>query len=155
MRTRNFSLLTLMLIIGISAVLFAVLPRFFRGPAHSGQIDGISIRRAMHATPGGSCLDFRLDFGETDAQKTPAWENHAETPPLSSRRALEIADEFSQQWFNDVQGADYALKSLELSPVLPDRRKWCWIAKYQVKAPEYGELPITIRMDGVVLTQKR
>ena len=90
-----------------------------------------------------------------DVETTPAWKSYADSPPLSTRRALEIADAFSREWFKEVEGADYALYSLELKPVLPDAGKWCWVANYRVSAPEVGYLPVTIRMDGVVLTRKR
>lgn len=155
MRLRQFSLLTLLVLTSVAAVLCATLPRYFRGPAHTGRIIGFQQMSSMHASPGGSFLDFKIDFNDSDAERTPAWENHADTPPLSSRRALEIADAFSREWFDGVEGADYALESLELRPVLPDAGKWCWVANYRVSAPDSGKLAFMIRMDGVVLTRKR
>jgi hypothetical protein len=94
---------------------------------------------------------------EVEIARSPAWKKDAENPPLSARKALELANAKKDALVKD--GKDYAwyLDSLSLHPGGDD--KWYWLAHYLVRHKQDSTGPGTwlrlmVLMDGTVVEPK-
>lgn len=94
---------------------------------------------------------------ETDLLQCPSWDQDAENPPISARKALYLATKMKDSLVKDEAGCKWPLLSVELYPASLGR--WVWVAKYRrtlwfgAVAP-FDELAIVVMMDGTVIKPK-
>jgi len=95
-------------------------------------------------------------------QRTPAWMEHAENPPLPAHRARKLATQMKESLVEDGDGYKWRLRSLALyplddNPFEPPTDKWFWVATFwamKVEGAATGrphELQLVILMDGTVI----
>jgi len=103
---------------------------------------------------GGKKYEFHIT--DQDLQKTPAWPSAQENPPLSVRRAIDIAS--NQLATLLPNGKDWRLYSVTMRP-LEDR----WIYLVEFLEPLRGDNPgrqlsagfqIVVLMNGATITPK-
>ena len=117
-------------------------------------------------------LTFRAQFGSkllwygvTDAviDSTPAWSDLDNSPPLSAKRAIEVAkkavvrfeEEGRVKSLPDI--LEWKINKLTLKPL--DNEKWLWLVSFEA-SPKPGagmmgispEISVVVTMDGHVLS---
>lgn len=111
---------------------------------------------------GGSSFHFSTaGFGNhttkinpDDIEATQAWRHYLESPPMTPREALAVADSTLRKWSEDSEDVRFQLKKLSLVPLSPTKGKWYWEAEYEVSKQSHEKnISIAIRMDGRVLTR--
>lgn len=90
-------------------------------------------------------------------EQAPAWNYANDNPPISLRKALQIAETFRQERLYKIFDFDYDwyLSSILLAPVDAAEAKWCWCFRFDDKPSGYAEIGPTVTfyvlMDGTVL----
>jgi hypothetical protein len=107
--------------------------------------------------------NYAVTISEQDFQNSPAWDPHAENPPLAAQRALKLATAAKDTLVHDSKTWKWRAAELTLTNFgsRDDPRKWYWAVRYQADhAPEPAlaasagvapELTVIVRMDGTVL----
>jgi len=95
---------------------------------------------------------FTIDVGEADA-----WDSSsAESPPLSPRRAKNLATAFIKTIPLDPQMQSWRLRTIALECISEEPERWVYLVTFE-GAPGtvtwYGQLPsfkVVVRMDGTI-----
>lgn len=99
---------------------------------------------------------FDVSFSE-EIEQTPKWKEDAQDPPVSARRALELAEARKSELVRDECGLVWGLRSLELAPEGDD---WYWLAAFEAHPEKAGpldfapDLLVVVLMDGTVPRHK-
>jgi hypothetical protein len=102
---------------------------------------------------GGKKYEFHL--ADQDLQKTPAWPATQENPPLSARRAVDIASKQLAALLPN--GKDWRLYSVTLRP-MDDR--WIYLVDFleplrrDNSVQQSSSFQIVVLMNGVAITPK-
>ncbi len=86
--------------------------------------------------------------------ESPGWDDKAENPPLSAKKALKLATDMKNSLVKDSDKLKWQLESLSLKP-LPDG-KWYWLANYEARNQGHIEgrpesLRLVVLMDGTAI----
>lgn len=152
----QFSLLSLLLLTALCAIGAMVYSRLSRNTPltsavrNRGVFDGFSRSSPIQTT------NHRFQISQADIDITPKWENWADTPPLSPRKALEIADAFAIDWFKNSKDYTPEFESISLAPLDAHAGLWCWVAEYHVlyMTKRKHSFFVVVRMDGKICTSK-
>ncbi len=87
-------------------------------------------------------------------EKSPAWKDDAENPPLSARKAIKLANEMKDSLVKDSKDFKWTLQSASLEPA--GDGKWYWLVHYDAvfQGSSTGipnRLRLVILMDGTVI----
>jgi hypothetical protein len=87
-------------------------------------------------------------------KKSPAWENDAENPPLSAKKAIKLANEIKDSLVKDSKDFKWKLRSASLEPAGED--KWYWLINYEAQFQGFSSgipnhLRLVVLMDGTVV----
>jgi hypothetical protein len=85
--------------------------------------------------------------------RSPKWEDDAENPPLSAKKARDLAEKMKDSLVKDSKKWKWHLPSLELCHMFA---RWFWVAKYHATFQgAYSGPPqtlyIVVMMDGTVI----
>jgi hypothetical protein len=141
---RFVSLITFLLILLVAAMLPAQ-------PGHPGKGTG-------NTSWDSYARSKRYEFviAPTDISKMPIWRDSDENPPLSARKALQIAKAGLADLVSDSK--DWTLDTLSLQEV--DRGHWVYLAAFQLFPKDtsfFGQPPtitIPVLMTGVAVKPK-
>lgn len=104
---------------------------------------------------------FGITITQSAIDKTPKWEPADEHPPLSARRAIQLADRLRSQLVKDDKGWRWCLKSATLTPWTPESPSghWFWEIAYHACPPggyagPSNDLHLAVLMDGTVVRPK-
>jgi hypothetical protein len=97
---------------------------------------------------------YTIVVGEEDLKKGPAWDQAAENPPLSARRALKLATDSRKATIPGHAEFEWQLRYLGLRE---SEGRWYWLADFHA-FPRHGswtgippELYVAVLMDGTVV----
>ena len=99
---------------------------------------------------------YESHISDADLQKTPAWPANEDNPPLSARRAVDVASKYLATLLPN--GKDWRLDRITLKPI--DNR---WVYLVEFLEPVRGNGPaqqtssgfqIVVLMNGVVVTPR-
>ena len=103
---------------------------------------------------GGKKYEFRI--AEQDLQKTPAWPPAQENPPLSARRAMDIASKKLATLLPN--GKDWRLYAVTLRPM---ENRWFYLVEFlePLRGDGAGQqlstgFQVVVLMDGTAVTPK-
>ena len=116
----------------------------------------VTIRGFMRTTASfpSSITNAYTSLGSEDLRNTPSWSPDDETPPLSPRDAVLIAQSTADKWYSGHDEVSWLLKQIALLPLESENGKWFWQATLEVtKAGRKRDVDVVIRMDGTVLTR--
>lgn len=159
---RRFSLMALLLSSSASMVIIYLLTVLIRQSNlydGSTQDIGNGFHKAFHVEDldSNEIGNIRVSVDKSIAERQPAWKWSASNPPLSARRALEIAGTYRKTRLKQWDRFEWTLVSLNLTPMDARNGKWCWVARFEL-APKPGltathmpELDFYILMDGTVV----
>jgi hypothetical protein len=94
-------------------------------------------------------------------EKSPAWRDDAENPPLSARKAIKLANEMKDRVVKDSDDHKWTFKDAALHPAVDG--KWYWLVYYEFEQqqPSNGViigssghpafLRLVVLMDGTVI----
>lgn len=88
-------------------------------------------------------------------EHTPAWNDSNPNPPLSVRKAMQLADELRGKLVHDTEEGEWARVAMELRSATDDH--WYWLARYEFEMDMTGpplDLIILVLMDGTVVTPR-
>jgi hypothetical protein len=131
------------------AALAVVLAVFVVNATDAGAMDGYETM-AGYAFGKSYVITIR---GE-DLKKSPAWDQAAENPPLSARRALKLATEHQRALI--PAPADW-IWQLQYIGLRETQGKWYWLAHFEASQREaFGigpppDLYVAVLMDGTVV----
>ena len=91
---------------------------------------------------------FYVCFTSDQIEQTPKWKEDAPNPPVSGRRALELAEVRKNELVKDQYGLVWRVRSLEL---VPDGDDWYWLAAYEAHPKGAGDLYFATNLLVVVL----
>lgn len=101
----------------------------------------------------GGFANHSISINVRDLEATESWHHLLESPPLTPRDAIAVADSAIRDWYKDSPNISFKLKRLSLVPLAPAEGKWYWEAAYTVsRESRKNDLTIAFRMDGKVLT---
>src|SRR5262245_13285570 len=101
---------------------------------------------------------FEFEVSKDALKKSPPWDDHKENPPVSARRAIELAVKLKNSLVKDTEGFKWELKNASLVPVRD--AKWIWLVTFEllpVQANLEGQaftLRVPVLMDGSAVTPK-
>jgi hypothetical protein len=107
--------------------------------------------------------NFDVTISEQDFKNSPAWDQHADNPPLPAQKALKLATAAKDTLVHDSKTWKWRPTELTLTNFgsREDARKWYWAVRYQADhAPDPAlsasagvapELTVIVRMDGTVV----
>jgi hypothetical protein len=91
-------------------------------------------------------------------QRSPAWDDGAENPPLSAKQAKALATQMKDSVVKDSDTHWWGLHGLTLRPM---DGKWIWVVTFRehtrngISTGPATELDIVVMMDGTALEPKR
>jgi hypothetical protein len=97
---------------------------------------------------------YQVIVSRAALDKTPAWKDDADNPPLSPRKAIKLADEARARLFKDNDEWEWRRGSMELCDAGGGR--WYWSAPYRayykdiVYIIRLPEIHLVVLMDGTV-----
>jgi hypothetical protein len=97
---------------------------------------------------------YTIVVGEEDLKKAPAWDQSAENPPLSARRALKLATDSRQAIIPGHAEWKWELRYLGLRE---SEGRWYWLAYFEAfrrRGSSSGIPPhlyVAVLMDGTVV----
>jgi hypothetical protein len=97
---------------------------------------------------------FELSVKDADFRHAPVWNPADDHPPLSPKRALELARAELAHVVSDVPA--WQLNGIELRPMTPDGH-WIFVVEYSKLATDGGFAPylsFVVLMDGTVIEPK-
>jgi len=104
---------------------------------------------------------FEITVTESAIDRAPKWKEKDENPPLSARRAIELADMLRAKLVNETEEWKWHLECVSLTPFDPEspRGRWFWqISYYAVQDGTYARplnhLHLAVLMDGTVVEPK-
>jgi len=68
---------------------------------------------------------FYVGISNEDLLKTPAWKDHEENPPLSARKAINLATELQKTFVKDSKGHKWEFVTADLYPD-SNVDRWYW-----------------------------
>ncbi|WP_413432579.1 hypothetical protein [Crateriforma spongiae] len=93
-------------------------------------------------------------FGTQDLRETPQWLPDDNTPPLSPRDAVLVAQATAENWYSGHDNITWMLTKIALLPLESGNGKWYWQATIEVtKDGRDRDVDVVIRMDGTVMTR--
>jgi len=97
---------------------------------------------------------YVVTISDDALQKSPAWAEEAENPPVSARKAIKLADGMKDSLVKDSKDFKWTLRSASLQPA--GAGKWFWLVYYEAEfqgvstgIPNY--LRLVVLMDGTVI----
>ena len=101
-------------------------------PAHfTGPSDGWEALTGKHGA--------EYPFDAAHVGKTPGWNPSRQNPPISARRALQLADEHRRE--NPLHlGLIWQLKDIQLKPLDIENHKWCWKIECEMSTKPGGSV---------------
>ncbi len=121
----------------------------FMAPTVRADISGISF--ASYA----DSKQFKVKVTREALEKSPAWKDDAENPPLSARKAIKLANETKESLVKDSEQYVWKLRSVSLEPAGEGR--WYWLVNYEAHVRRGGStgippnLRLVVLMDGKVI----
>jgi hypothetical protein len=121
---------------------------------------------AVRARAGGETLigraegkSFAVTVTDEALKKTPSWDKAAQNPPLSARKAIELASDLKNALVKDADGWKWKLAGLCLKESDPKSTsdKWYWLAYFEAWPTKGGlggvppHLYFFVLMDGRVI----
>lgn len=105
---------------------------------------------------------FKIEITEEAIQKTPAWRDENDNPPISVRRAIRLADGLRDKLVKDTTEWRWRLETASLVPWWPDlpSGRWFWEIRYHAyneggyTGPS-NDLNLVVLMDGSVIQPVR
>jgi hypothetical protein len=106
---------------------------------------------------------FDVTISEQDFKNSPAWDQHADNPPLPAQKALKLATAAKDTLVHDSKTWKWRPTELTLTNFgsREDARKWYWAVRYRADhAPDPAlvgsagvipELTVIVRMDGTIM----
>jgi hypothetical protein len=94
---------------------------------------------------------FKTTVTREQIAKTPAWDAHSDFPPLSPRKAEQLATTEFHKLLKDK--TDWERKKISLEPV-GDGAHWFYLVEFAPNEPQLGvqaSLEIVVLMDGKVV----
>lgn len=98
---------------------------------------------------------YTIKISDEILEKSPSWNDDAENPPLSARKAISLANEMKDSLVKDSDEFKWKLQSTSLQPT--DGDKWYWLVRYEAKFQGGGStgvpnhLRLAVLMDGTVI----
>jgi hypothetical protein len=98
---------------------------------------------------------YKVTITDEAIEKSPAWKDDAENPPLSAKKAIKLADAMKDSLVKDSKDRKWKLTSASLEPL--GDGKWYWLVSYEAEfqggmstgiAPN---LRLVILMDGMAI----
>jgi hypothetical protein len=106
---------------------------------------------------GKSHVRFYLEKKDLPRQ-IPKWKSDEDNPPVSAKRAIEIAKLFSDKFLEKRKTDKWVLSKCELIAIDTSAGKWCWRIDVQLRTalaiPTSGAWPsrvFVVLMDGTVI----
>jgi hypothetical protein len=99
---------------------------------------------------------FVVGIEDEDLLKSPAWKSDAQNPPLSARKAIELATEQQKALVKDSKGHKWEFVTADLTPDTSVDR-WYWEVTFTAHVrpggtpPGFESLRVIVLMDGRVL----
>lgn len=108
----------------------------------------------------GKRAALRLDYDEI--RKTPKWDMESPNPPISAKRAIELANPIKMRVLKDIAGFHWELESVSLRPLDPrypdnelNKNCWYWLVTYEAYPLLFtGPQPkfeVAVLLDGSVV----
>ncbi|WP_254507973.1 hypothetical protein [Anatilimnocola floriformis] len=99
---------------------------------------------------------YLVTISAEDVERSPAWSDDAENPPISARKALQLALAMKNSLVKDQDNFKWQLKSAELTPTFDRPGKWYWLVTYEAifQGGSTGMPPhlrLVVLMDGTVI----
>jgi hypothetical protein len=97
---------------------------------------------------------YVVEVSREALEKSPAWKDDDENPPLSARRAIRLANAMKGSLVKDSD--DYKWQ-FETAALTSDSGKWYWVIRYEahfqrgVSSGPRAFLRIVVLMDGTVI----
>ena len=153
---KSYSLRFLFLAVFLAALSCWYIPRLFQSQAYSGLASDIGTgERWRRYGDIDSDAHIKIETNNSLTRSQLPWKNTEPNPPVSARRALQIADNFRRERFKDHTFYDWSLEHAALTPLDIKSDKWCWIILFKaVPKPGNGgsgrwpEFPVYVLMDG-------
>jgi hypothetical protein len=97
---------------------------------------------------------YIVNITQKALDNTPIWADGADHPPLSARKATQLADKMRATLVKNREGYTWTLKSISLIPA--GEGKWYWLAYYQeiffgISSGLPNDLRLVVLMDGTVI----
>ena len=101
--------------------------------------------------------EYISDILLSDLMKSPAWQDNADNPPISARRAIQLAGQMRRTLFKDNEDYHWQLYAAEIG-FGRNRRCW-WDVHFLARSTTGGsgvpdDLHVIVLMDGTVLKPK-
>jgi len=98
---------------------------------------------------------FYVEISDEDLLKSPPWKSDAENPPISARRAIDLATQQQKMLVKDSKGRKWRFVTADLYPDSSVDR-WYWEVTFAIDTrPEdlspQENLRVVVLMDGKVL----
>ncbi len=105
-------------------------------------------------------VDLVAEITNDTLAKSPAWEANSENPPISARRAIDLAGKVKDALVRDTDDWEWHLESATLRKHVV---KWFWIVTYRASIKHGGlaggapylELPVLMDGQAIRPTKER
>ena len=156
---KSYSLRFLFLAVFLAALSCWYIQRLHQSQPYSGLASDIGTGESWQKY---SDMDWDnhivIEIKNSVTRSQASWEHTDANPPVSARTALQIADKFRRERFQDHTFYDWSLEHAALTPLDIKDDKWCWIILFKaVPKPGTGgsglwpEFPVYVLMDGSIL----
>jgi hypothetical protein len=97
---------------------------------------------------------YIVTISDEALEKSPTWKDDADNPPVSARKAIELANETKDALVKDSKQFKWRLGSASLRPA--GKGKWYWLVYYEalfqgVSTGFPHHLRLVVLMDGKVI----
>jgi hypothetical protein len=75
---------------------------------------------------------YRVTITYAELDNTPRWSEDEENPPLSAKKALQVANKMKDSLVKDDEKHKWTLESLTLTPA--GKSRWYWVVTYEPRA---------------------
>jgi hypothetical protein len=103
---------------------------------------------------------LRVTLTTEDLERSPSWKTSADNPPLSAKKALQLATAKRLQIAKDRPDWKWELESLALKQADDTTDKWFWLVHFECFPTKGGiggglpDLRLVVLMDGRVIEPK-
>ena len=109
----------------------------------------------------GTSFNYRVTVKRMQA--VPSWKDDAEHPPLSARRAIQLASDFRRRMVIAQKDHEWKFESAKLLPVDVEANQWVWVIRFEEWPNDsrfdnglgaggmMGEFEVVVLMDGTVV----
>lgn len=102
---------------------------------------------------------YEVTISRNALEKSPAWEHSADNPPVSPRKAIDLANAIKDSLVKDTTRHEWRLVSASLVPANAPG-KWYWLVRYEAHVRVGGSsgipdhLQLVVLMDGKAIQPK-